>query len=160
VLFVEELRGIVPWTEAQVASGREGVPFRLVRGIAGHEFIACDLFMEESVEGFILFERADHIVAEAPCLRAEFIPVVAIAVAVADRIEPESGEVFRGGAGRQEGSGRFLRGNADGLRRRRESGQGKVEAADERAFVSLRGRRQIFLREPVQNEEIDGIARP
>jgi hypothetical protein len=35
-----------------------------------------------------------------------------------------------------------------------------VESADKRALIRLRRRRQVFLRKPLQNEEIDGVARP
>ena len=65
----------------------------MARG-AFQQLIARQLLENETVEGLVGIEGPDHVVAEPPSPGSKFIPIEAIAVAVADDVEPLARLVF------------------------------------------------------------------
>ena len=58
------------------------------------QFVTCQLLANELVERFVLIERANDVVAKPPRLRAEFVPVETVAIAVTHDIQPHPRKMF------------------------------------------------------------------
>ena len=139
--------------------------FLVKRGI-GQE-IAGKLFDGELVEREVAVESADDPVAPGPHFAVP-IDLIAIAVRKARRVEPvlrhPLAVTWRGeqtihqifvGEGRGVGQKCFRFAG-----RRREAGQVERQSPQERGFVGLSRRLQMFLIEPRQDEAVNGRPRP
>jgi len=151
--------------EAQEGGGDEGV------GIVRGELVGGELLADELVVGFVLVERADHVVAIHPGLGTEVVGAVAVALGVADHVEPvlapafavaRAGEEFVGelGGGLVRIGGEGLLEGDDLLRRGRQAVQVEIEAAYQFPRVGGAGGLQVLLRELRGDEGVDGILRP
>jgi hypothetical protein len=85
-----------------VGSGDEEAGGDFDVGVAGGEEVAGDLFHHEAVEGEVLVEGADDVVAEAPGVGADVVLFVAVGLAVADDVEPVAAPAFAVGGGGEE----------------------------------------------------------
>ena len=166
VLLVERAGGIVLRAEAQVAGGDERILLRFVLRRAFEQFIARELFADELVERLVRIERADDVIAETPRLRPKFIPVEAVAVAVADHVQPEPRlmlAVARGGEQLVHQpfvsiAARVAEKFTHLLWRRRQSGEVEIEPPGQRAPVGLGRGRKFLLREFGVDELVYGVA--
>ena len=86
----------------EVAEGREGV------GVAGKKLVARELLLDEAVVGLILVIGLDDVVTVAPGGRSEIVDAEAIAIGVADEVEPGAGHPLAVGWGRQESVDQLL----------------------------------------------------
>ncbi len=127
--------------------------------------IAGELFNQELVEGLVGVEGVDDPVAVGPDL-AVVVEVQAVGVGVAGGVEPGTRHVLaiarRGEeavkqplvcAGRcvgEEGVGFFGR--------RRQAGEIKARAPEQRNAIGLRRRLDVFLLEAMEDERVDGVA--
>ena len=128
--------------------------------------VARDLFEGEAVEGFVLVETADDVVAVGPDI-ARGIAMVADGVGVADHIQPADGHalavVRRGQQAVDElrvGVRRLILDEGfDFLRGRRQAEQVGMEATRERPTVGFVGRREALRFEARFDERVDGLDR-
>ncbi len=79
---------IIPMPETQKACGDVSV----YGGV--WQLVACDLFKDKAVEGFIVIQRFDDIVAVAPYEGFFCVTLVPVAVCVASDIQPVAGPAF------------------------------------------------------------------
>ncbi len=64
------------------------------RGVAWGEDIACDLFAEKAVVGFVVVEGIDDIIAVAPCVWADLVTFESVGVGVVGDVEPVPSPAF------------------------------------------------------------------
>ena len=62
--------------------------------VAREEFVARDLFLDEAVVGLVVVVGLDDVIAVAPGGRAEVVDAEAIAVGVANQVEPRAGHAL------------------------------------------------------------------
>ena len=148
------------------------------RGIAAHETgrrqlvegarrqqIAGELLPHKRVEALVPVEGADHVVAIRPD-RPVVVEVDAVRVRVAHVVEPVTRAVLPVARTRQQpvdhplvGIGRPVRDKGRHvLRRRHNAREIKRHAADERAAIRLRRRREPILGEARDDEGVDRVA--
>ena len=94
VLFVEQPGRVVVRPQTQVTRGDQRILLGDSARRAFQQFIARQLLENKPVEGLVGIEGPDHVVAEPPGPGPELIPIEAIAVAVADDVEPLARLVF------------------------------------------------------------------
>ena len=63
-------------------------------GIVGSDFVARNLLHDELVEGFVVIDRANDVVAISPRLGAISIYMVAVRFSVANQIQPVAAPPF------------------------------------------------------------------
>jgi hypothetical protein len=81
---------------AEVAGGDDGF------GVVREEFVAGELFHDEAVPWLVRVEGSDDVVAIAPCVWAVVVGFIAVAVGVADEVEPVAGPALAVLWGREE----------------------------------------------------------
>ena len=135
-------------------------------GILGEEFVPGNLFQHELVVRLVPVEAADHVVPIAPRVRQFEVVRVPRRVGVARDVEPVAAPPFAVPGRLQQALDEHLVGavgivgqeRVDFLGRRRQTGQVKREASNQRAPVRPRRRLNAVLRELGKDEVVDGRA--
>ena len=130
--------------------------------------VAGQLLDREPIEGHVAVEGVDHPVAVPPGIGPVAVVLVAVAVGIADQVEPRPGpalpEMRRGEQAVHEplvGVGPPVRQELLHLRGRgRQAEEVQAEASDQRDAVRLGGRPQAGPIEPREDEPIDRVAAP
>jgi len=151
---------------AQEPGGHQAVEVaaRQVGGDGRQQLVAGQLLGDELVEGPVVVEGADDVVAIAPGPRALGIGLdSAVGVGVAGDVEPVAPPALTVGRRGQQPVhqaliarvGRVLDECLDLLRRRRQPGQVEGDAADQGLRSGLRGEPEALPPEPIQQEGVD-----
>ena len=141
-----------------------GGPVFEPRGVVGSgKKVAGELLLHELIVRLVVIERANHVIAIAPCVPVDQVLVETVGIGIAGHIEPvprPALSIMRRG---QQAVYHLCKriGTVVGkerlhfLRRRGQPGQIECRAADQRALVGGRRRLQAFLFERAQNESVD-----
>src|SRR6202035_2849518 len=132
------------------------------------QLIASQLLDDELIVWLVLVEGLDHVIAITPGVLYGEVVLKAGTVGVASHIQPVAAPplaVMRRGEQLLDqifvSFGRWIVDEfLDLSRRRQQTNQVQIRAADQRSFVGLRRRFQAFLRQHVADERVDGIAAP
>ena len=132
-------------------------------GVVRRDHVAGHLLPQERVVGLVGIEGVDHPVAIAPCMGAELIALVAMAVGVVGDIEPVPGPALPVAGRGQEPIDEALEGvrGRVGLESghlcggRREADEIERRPTDERPPIGFRGRGEAALLEASGNEGVD-----
>ena len=164
-ILLKNTRRAVVGAESQKARGDErvGLGGGLRRG--AHQLVARKLLADETVVRHVSVERAHHVVAVAPHLRAELVALVAVRVRVAHHVQPQPRRALAVARRPEQlvhqplvGVGRFVGDErAHFLWRRRQAEQIEVKPANQRAAVGLGREGEFFLGEFREQESVDGI---
>ena len=76
-------------SEPQKAGGDECIDVFGRGGFCTGAFVSGELFADETVEGFVVVEGANDVVAVAPHTRTKLVAFIAIGVGIADDVQPE-----------------------------------------------------------------------
>ena len=107
---------VVEFIGALIGGEDEVFAFDLVHGTTDEESsggifaggVACDLLADESIEGEVLVEGADDVVAVGPCIFAHLIHFEAVALCEANDVEPVAGPAFAEVGGVEEMIDKFV----------------------------------------------------
>ena len=163
VLLVERRCGVVVRSEPEKAGGDEAIAVGRRGRSATEQFVTRQLFADELVQWLVGVERSDDVVAVAPRLGAELVPVETVAVAVAHRVEPQARPVFTETRRGQETFHQAIHRRAtsvplelrDLFRRRRQPRQVEVEAPHQGPAIRLRHGLGLGCLEAREREAID-----
>ncbi len=137
-------------------------------GVIGKEFVSGELFLQETVVGFVLIERLNNVIAVAPGIRAVEVGSVAVGIGVADEIQPMAGPAFAiGGAVKELVDEAFPCVRAtiveevfDLFWSGGESGDFEGESAEECEAVCFGSGGQVLAEHGVEEKAVDLVAAP
>ena len=143
-----------------------------IAGLPSRHFVAGQLLPNPAVEGFVLVDRPDHIVAVAVGQRAIRVGIeVSVGIGIPHRIQPVLGPALSIGRGGQQPLQPNLRGlgslvSDKGLeifRRRRQSGEHQCHPTQAGRRIGLRARGQalgpqVLFDKPVQRADLGFIS--
>ena len=134
----------------------------------GFHHVARDLLPHELIEGQVVVEGADQIVAESPGALGRDVPLVAVGVAVPHHVHPVTRPALAEMGGFEQTVHQALIGavvrvvdkGLDLFGGRRQTGQHQAQAPDQRAPFRPGSRLQPFLLQLGQDEAVHGEIRP
>src|SRR5688500_16631119 len=93
-LLVEQSGRVVMRAKPQISGGDQQILLRQRCRRTAQQLIASELLADKLVVRLIGIERANHVIAKPPGLRTKLVPIKAIAVAVANHVEPQPRRVL------------------------------------------------------------------
>ena len=157
-------RILIPDIVVSAAHQKSGadLDLRLVRP----QPVARQMFPNETIVGFVAVQGIDHVVPKVPRVVSDHVPLVTVALAEPDDVQPMPAPSFAVARRSQitvdqalPGAGARIREKLrDFFRFGRKAVKHEGEPADQGALVGHRGRRQLPLGQLLHDERIDAVA--